>query len=341
MVYSAFSRARDTASTRAQKVICVGTGRDGTYSIADIFQWAFDRAGQGQRVMHEYQAREFHHAFSNYCETGSPDYLSEIRRWIDECPYDCIVGNGYAPVLPLFAERWGREATLVHIRRVNRTECIESLKKNCELFPAAYRYYSESPKAVTKRMAAFHFDEMTMEDWNESSMDQKFSWYYDKSHSLVAAHKAAFASCFEITTESISGEATRRLIALIATGSDNVLPPPRWLNAHRFDIAKLPADRQDKMQWLFGRLDLNQVAYDEVYAIKYFLENFVAWTGYQIDGSIEQRSPNDIRAAERLRSILDEAQGILSDRLKDVDELRKLLAPTRLEPSISRGRSQR
>jgi hypothetical protein len=282
---------------RALKILCVGTGRDGTNSIADMFQCAFDYAGSGQRVMHEYQGREIYHAFCNYRETRDLAYLNEIRHMIDECAYDCIVGNGYAPVLRLFAERWGG-ATLVHIRRVNRAGCIDSIKKNSIFFPLAYRYYSSSTQTLTKRMAAFHFDEMMEDEWNRLSVDEKFTWYYDKTHSLILSYKSVFADYCEITTESISDEATRRLIGRLATGSDNVLPPAKWLNAYQIDITKLPLDRSDKMQWLFGLMDLNQMAYDEVYGIKYLLEKFVAWTWYQIDGSIEQRSPNDVRTAE-------------------------------------------
>jgi hypothetical protein len=314
-------------SARALKILCVGTGRDGTSSIAEMFQCAFDYAGSGQRVMHEYQAREFYHAFCNYRETRDLAYLNEIRQMIDECPYDCIVGNGYAPVLPLFAERWGRAATLVHIRGVNRSRCVESIKKCSIRFPLSFRYYSPSPEALAKRMAAFHFNEMTEDEWNRLSVDEKFIWYYDKTHSLISSYKSVFADYCEITTETIRDEATRRLIGRLATGKDDVLPPAKRLNAFQFDITKVPPDRCEKMQWLFGRMDLNQMAYDEIYGIKYFLEKFVAWTGYQIDGSIKQISPNDVRTAEELHAILDDAQRILSDRLMDIDALRRSLPP--------------
>src|SRR5467141_2625029 len=122
---------------RMLRLICVGAGRDGTLSIANMIQRLFDSAGGGERVMHEYRAREFYDAFSNFQETNNASYLDEICCLIDECPYDCIVGNGYAAVLPQFAERWGTSATLVHIQRANRAAAIESLKTNCELFPRA------------------------------------------------------------------------------------------------------------------------------------------------------------------------------------------------------------
>src|SRR5262249_50981675 len=146
---TADSRPQDLASAGGRirmKLICVGAGRDGTLSVADMIHRLYGQAGDGRRVMHEYQAREFYQAFCNFRETNDPRFLEEVRSMVDECPYECIVGNGYAAVLPQFAERW-RSATVVHIQRADRAAAIASLKANCELFPRAYGYYSASPQA--------------------------------------------------------------------------------------------------------------------------------------------------------------------------------------------------
>ena len=309
-------------ASRPQRIICVGTGRDGTLSIADMFQNAFDLGGRGQRVMHEYMAREFYHAFSNYRETAEHHYLDEIYQMIDACPYDCIVGNGYASVLPLFAERWGKDTAIVHIRRLNRQACIASLKKNSVLYPMAYRYYSDSPEAVVKRMAAFHFGEMTVHEWNRLSAEEKFAWYYDKTHFLISSYETMFSACGQLQTENLNEERSRRLVARFATGDDTMLPPPVWINRHGFDVAELAPERRIKMQWLLGRLDVGNMSQDETYAITYFLEKFVAWTGYQLDGSIEQISLSDVKTREELRAILDRASRVVSSRMKDIETMR-------------------
>ncbi len=36
------------------------------------------------------------------------------------------------------------------------------------------------------------------------------------------------------------------------------------------------------MNWLMGRLNMEELAKDDVYALNYFLDKFVAWAGYQI-----------------------------------------------------------
>jgi hypothetical protein len=305
------------------RLICIGTGRDGTQSLNHMIHGLFERAGG--RTMHEYCCRELYGAFCDHAETGEARYLTQIDRMIAECPYDCIVGNGYAAILPSFAQRCGRDLGLVHIYRADRDACIRSLKKNCELFPAAYRYYSSSPQATAKRMAAFHFGEMTQSAWDRLSLDEKFAWYYDKTHALIRAHKDLFADFVEISTESMNEEANRRLIARLALGNESALPAPAHLNAHSIDIASAPREHRFKMQWLLGRIDLNQLTQDDVYAIDYFLDKFSAWTGYQIRqgpqlGPARQQSPQEIAAS------LDRAHAVVQSALREIEGLKRLLA---------------
>jgi len=147
------------------KSVFVGTGRDGSVSIADMVADLFMQEGAGRGVMHEYMAREFLHLFSEFRETGDARYRDEARALICDCSYDCIVGVGSAVWLPEFAEICGPGLKLVQIRRRDRERCIDSLVENCRLFPFAYRYYLDSPSATTKRPAAFHFGEMTRDQW--------------------------------------------------------------------------------------------------------------------------------------------------------------------------------
>src|SRR5580704_4852017 len=198
------------------RMLCVGTGRDGTQSLNHMVQHLLD-AGGGQ-AMHEYCCREFYQAFCDHAESGDSASEAALTRMVAECPYECIVGNGYAAILPLFAARYGRNLKLVHLRRVDRAACIASLVQNCELFPTAYRYYSSSPAATEKRMAAFHFGEMSHEAWDRLPLAEKFGWYYDKTHALIERHAALFDESVQIETESLDDDVTRRTIARLVTG---------------------------------------------------------------------------------------------------------------------------
>jgi hypothetical protein len=301
----------------------VGTGRDGTLSITRMVDEIFAARGGGQRAMHEYQAREFYDAFCNLRETGEPRFANDIRSMIDACPYNVIVGNGYAGILAEFAAACGGRATLVHIKRRDRAACVQSLMRNSELFPHAYGYYTSDPAATVKRMAAFHFGEMTREAWDRLPCEARFGWFYDKTHALIAAAAPLFAGYAEIATEDLETEAARRLIARIVAGEEGMIPGPARLNAHRIDITTLPADRRPRMQWLMGQLNLHRLAHDEAYAVEYFLEKFVAWTGYQIGGEIGAISPEDVRDRAELTTILERAEQALRRGLRDVEALRR------------------
>ncbi len=257
------------------KTIFVGTGRDGTTSLNHMIECVFAASGSG-RTMHEYCCREFYQAFCDYRETGAAVCWADLQRMVSQCPYDVIVGNGYAAVLPLFAERYGRGLKLVHLYRADRAACIASLAKNCALFPTAYGYYSSSPEATVKRMTAFHFGEMTHSQWDRLATEEKFGWYYDKTHALVAEAKALFDNYTEIETETLDSPATRHVLANLVGGPDAVVPPKSHLNATMIDISAFPKEHQFKMNWLLGRLNIEEMAQDDLYAIEYFLEKFIA-----------------------------------------------------------------
>jgi hypothetical protein len=313
--------ARSGPQPRSLKILCIGTGRDGTQSLCNMVQHIF--AGSDCKVIHEYCCREFYQAFCDFSETGDNRYDDALKRMVDECAYDCVVGNGYAAILPLFAERYGRGLKIVHVRREDRDACVASLVKNSELFPTAYRYYSKSTDATVERMAAFHFGEMSREQWDRLPIEEKFGWYYDKTHSLVRKHLDLFDKHIEITTESFDDDATRRAIAEFVGGDSQTLPPKAHLNASVIDIASFPKAQRQKMHWLMGRLNIEELAHDEVYALDYFLDKFVAWSGYQIVDSSGARA--GAAPPEKIVADLERAAKVISDRLRDIDALHQLV----------------
>jgi hypothetical protein len=304
------------------KILCVGTGRDGTQSLNHMIQRVFGATGDRQSV-HEYCCREIYQAFCDIKETGDGGHAAALERMVADCPYDSIVGNGYAAILPLFAERYGRGLKVVHLYR-DREACIDSLITNCELFPAAYRYYSSSPEAEVKRMAAFHFGEMSCAEWERLPLREKFAWYYDKTHALVRQHLALFDAHIEFATESLNDEATRRAIADFVDGGEAAAPPRTHLNASVIDISSFPKQYQVKMNWLMGRLNMEELAKDDVYALNYFLDKFVAWTGYQI-ADAPQLGGTPAASAPEIAADLERAAKIMNERLREIDALYKLV----------------
>jgi SAM-dependent methyltransferase len=305
------------------KILCVGTGRDGTQSLNHMIQRVFNETGDRQ-TMHEYCCREIYQAFCDFFETGDGGHADALKHMVADCPYDSIVGNGYAAILPLFAERYGRGLKVVHLYRDDREACIESLITNCELFPTAYGYYSSSPEAKVKRMAAFHFGEMSRAAWHRLRLTEKFGWYYDKTHALVRQHLSLFDAHIEIATESLNDEATRRTIADFVDGGEAAAPPRTHINAPVINISSLPKQHQVKMNWLMGRLNMEELAKDDVYALIYFLDKFVAWTGYQITDAPQLGGVAPASAPE-IAADLERAARIMNERLREIDVLYKLV----------------
>ena len=316
------AQAAVSPSPSKLKILCVGTGRDGTQSLNHMIQAVYGQTG-GRQSVHEYCCREIYQAFCDFSETGDGGRAEALKRMVADCPYDSIVGNGYAAILPLFAEHYGRGMKVVHLYR-DREACIESLITNCELFPTAYRYYSSSPEAGVKRMAAFHFGDMPRYVWDLLPVREKFAWYYDKTHALVRQHLALFDHHIEIATESLNDEATRRAIADFVDGGEAQPPPRTHLNASVIDISSFPKQHQVKMNWLMGRLNMEDLAKDDVYALNYFLDKFVAWTGYQI-ANAPQLGGTPALSAQEIAADLERAGRIVNERLREIDALYKLV----------------
>src|SRR3984957_264677 len=197
------------------RLICVGTGRDGTSSVAQMLRRAYDAEAAGRPVMHKWQAVELQRAFCLFRETSDDRYAEHIRRVIRHCDHHCIVGAGYAAVLPFFAEICASEIGLIHLKRNDRAACVASLVENCRLFPTNFRHYSEDPNAKGEMLAAFHLGDASRAEWESWPIEKRVGWYYDATHRLVENAKPLFSRYLPIATERISDEQTRRELALM------------------------------------------------------------------------------------------------------------------------------
>ncbi|XUM21165.1 hypothetical protein ACRAVF_27880 [Bradyrhizobium oligotrophicum S58] len=60
------------------RVLCVGTGRDGTTSLARMMQEVFDNQGNGDRAVHEWASSELNELFCQLKETNDPSFADQI-----------------------------------------------------------------------------------------------------------------------------------------------------------------------------------------------------------------------------------------------------------------------
>ncbi len=275
-----------------------------------MIQTVFDAAGAGRRAEHEYQARALYEAFCGWRETGDELAQERLRRTVRDCSADCIVGNGYAAVLPVFAQQFGRKLTVVHLRRADRDACIRSLVENCELFPHAYKYYSPSSDVVCKRRAAFHFGEMTRAEWDRLTLIDKMAWYYHKTHRIADECQNLFDTRIEISTESLNDPDTRQMIARLAGGQDGSLAPQVRVNLHRLDLAQVSVAERQRLFWLLGHLDHRRLCQDDLYLLEHTLASLVSWADWCAN---DRGAPFDLGAAR--------SPAVLAERLDQIQRM--------------------
>ena len=133
-----------------------------------------------------------------------------------------------------------------------------------------------------------------------------------------------FEGHIEIATETLNEAAVRQAIADFVMGRDLAPPPKTHLNASAIDISSFPKEFQIKMNWLLGRLNTEELARDDVYALNFFLEKFVAWSGYQITDA-PQLDGAPRASMQAIATDLERAAKILKGRLRDIDDLYQLL----------------
>jgi len=82
--------------------------------------------------------------------------------------------------------------------------------------------------------------------------------------------------------------------------------------------------------WLLGRLNVEEIARDDVYALDYFLDRFIAWTGYQITDA-PQLAPARPASAAKIEADLERAASVVRSGLRELEALQRLLRERRDE----------
>lgn len=320
----------------ALQFLVVGTGRDGTVSLTQIINDIFRLNGIKAEAAHEYLSRDCYEAYCLFKETGDEEHRNRLRLLMRACPYQAIVGNGYASVLPLFQEAFPNVA-LIHVRRADREATIRSHHKNSLLFPETYINYGPRD-GIMRRVAAFHEGEMSRADWEEMSLHDRFAWFYDYTHATIEANAPRFRRRMSIETESISDPATLETLSRFILDRDGHTPKPVHLNRHVYlGIDDFSEAARSYAQWMFGNLSAPAIEANPIHLADYITNKLVALLGYQISGFIDEFAPHYARPPAEVLDSLNEFEGILRTRLNEVrllrnDVLERLSIRGSLEP---------
>lgn len=305
------------------KIIVAGTGRDGTVSMNHFFNEIFTQEKTGMTSCHEFAARDCYNLVDKFWhsqQAGKEDVtaLEELRTIFAKCPYDAIVGNGYSLAQRYIPDLFDKNCYFIHLKRRDRQACINSWIKCCTLFPEANGHYTDdhSTDIQVWRMTAFHFGEMTKDEWAKLSLNEKCAWYYDKTHETIEELATQFPKRMSFFTEDLSNPDRLAELAHFLDIKLTSKPQPSKKNAFTYaDVTHVSEHFVPKAQWQFGNFDFPKAVEDNTYAIDYFCERYISWYSYlrskQDKGEMEKYIPDDkvlLKEIREAREILHKWQ---------------------------------
>lgn len=323
-----FPATEPKGSGMTLQFLIVGTGRDGTVSLTHVINEIFRLNHIKGTAAHEYLARECYNAYCLAKETGDGSHLRTLRKQIENCPYEAIVGNGYASLLPLFREIFPNLA-LIHVQRRDRDAVVQSHLKNSLLFPQTYIYYGATDGDM-RRTAAFHEGEMSRAAWDTLPIKEKFGWFYCYTHRAIAAEAPKFSRHLTVYTESLSEADTLAALTQFITGRKGSAPGAAHLNRHAYlSIEDFSESGRLYAQWLFGKLSASDIERDHVYLADYVTNKYIALAGYQMSGIIKDIAPACAASREEILDSLSRFEDLMHQRLKEVQLLKAELIKKR------------
>ena len=224
-------------------------------------------------VTHEKDHKFFYNAFSEIHK--KPKIIEDVRSVIENWRQgEAIIGNGYELFLPLINEIHANKIILIHLKR-DKKSWLKSWKENVNTFPESHGNFSESTSPKIHRMAAHYFKEATREEWRKWTLDEKASWYYEKTHNIIESHRNTFKDYLCLETAQLSDPN--------ATASITKVCNKKWHNkkftAH-VNISELKYDNlnnHDKIicNRIYSQFDFIRFAKDPLLGEIYFSDKII------------------------------------------------------------------
>lgn len=292
--------------------IIASAGRDGSLTVANLLQDFFDLNELNLRVCHEYKSNFFNHYFS---ESGSYKYKDELIEYVKNCPYDVIVGNGSIHAYEYFAKFFN--VTLIHLKRANKKEAIQSLSKNMQLFPRVWGKYIKTTDPQTNMFTAYDLFQKSKKSWDSLSYSQKAKFYYEEIHRIIDSKNPILT----INTEDLnSTDKIKNLFKLINKNALNY-PSSMHMNKH-YASNKKDNLQQNKVQRSLGKINVNEKNF-ELYLFKYFLNYLISYVGWQINKS-EALFEEELLDNHKINDLILSIRKEVNNFEKSISELHEL-----------------
>lgn len=253
------------------KVLVTGTGKDGTYTTWDLIRQAFALNGVEARVEHEPDVFPIVNAYTRYLETGDDSHQGQIVDILSQWEIDVAVSGALDFCLDLIWKVFGSQLKVIHLKRKKDAyvqSVIHSTLANTE---SHGNYLTTEETYRLYRPAAFHYGEMTKEEWTRLSLKDKYAWYYDKIHSMHDKGIKQFENSLSIKTEDLSKQETIAKIVRFIEPEWKRVPPPTHRNAMRLiDHQMFPLEYRKKLHNRFVGFDVEQFMRSDLYPVNYF-----------------------------------------------------------------------
>jgi len=295
-------------------ILGVGAGRDGTTSLCKLIESIFELNGHSGKSVHQKDHVSLYNEFCLLKETEDRRHYENMREIIQEWRRgDGIIGNGYAHCLELIYDIHGPAVKIIHLRR-QKASWIDSFKKNVRTFPWSHGNYSNESSARIMRIGAFHFGEMSREQWQALSLEERLCWYYDKTHALISEAESRFNETLGVATEALSKAETVQHITRFLE--------PKWrfpetglrVNVSRVDYEALDEFDRVIVNRAYSEFDYVRAAREPLVGEHYFAEKVVDGFVHRDCYEHSTVSEHELRKYEkRLKQRLAEVRRLLEE----------------------------
>lgn len=278
-------------------IIAIGKGRDGTTSLSLNIEKIIELNKSKVTVYHEKFVKEIYNNFHFYfndklkLQEKNNKILNKFKTG------NIYVGNGYILILNDLKKKFGNKLKIIRIYR-NQKDWLKSFIKNVKFYPKKHGNYSTLVNAEIFRMAAFHFNEMSIKDWHRLSLKKKLKWYYTKNDKLYKNIKIKKINTLEISNKQLAKNIFLKKITNFINPKWKVPKTVYKVNVSKIDYKLLGNFEKKIVGTFYKNFDYLEAAKNPSYGFEFFLDKIKSGYKYKneyIHSAVSKKQLNHIK----------------------------------------------
>tara|TARA_A100001015_G_scaffold321272_1_gene451145 strand:+ start:3037 stop:3915 length:879 start_codon:yes stop_codon:yes gene_type:complete len=255
-------------------IIGIGKGRDGTASLKVNLENIVQFNNINCHVYHEKYVKEIYNNYHQYYENKkilekkNNEILGKFELG------NIYVGNGYILILNILKKKFGDKLKIIRVYR-NQKEWKKSFIKNIKFYPKKHGNYSKLLNPEIFRMAAFHFDDLSIKDWNKLSLEKKLSWYYKKNNQIFKNINFKKSNKFELSNKQMNKKKYLEKIVKFIDAKWKMPTNIFKVNVSHIDYKSLGNFDKKIVGTFYRDFDYLMAAKDPCYGFDFFLKKVV------------------------------------------------------------------